>query len=226
MGYEEEVRSEFLDIIKYYNDVVMTSPVILGHSKKYELSNRFFKGSEFKNLTCDKRNDFFDYIIKKNENVQKNLNEYTKTLVYFYKKYKKYYDNITIFNIILSTSLPLFEMLSLMFVNDTKEINVLCMCISTLLAISTSALKVKNYKEKIEDIVKVKEKVYACQGKIFTFDKKIKSWLCLSDTIIKNSTCNNNEHTIVKFNNSDGGSPRSHDISDGEFLDTDGHSGS
>ena len=53
--------------------------------------------------------------------------------------------------------------------------------IGSSIALSTAVLKLKNYKEKIENIVKTQEKVYSCQAQLFTFDKFMKSSLNMSD---------------------------------------------
>ena len=51
--------------------------------------------------------------------------------------------------------------------------------ISTSVAALTSFLKFKNYKEKAEEVVRIKEKVFASQSKIFLFEKDLKSKLYL-----------------------------------------------
>ena len=44
--------------------------------------------------------------------------------------------------------------------------------------------KLKNYKERIEEIVKTTEKVYSCQAQLFTFDKFLKTSLNMTSSEI------------------------------------------
>ena len=58
--------------------------------------------------------------------------------------------------------------------------------ISTSVALATAILKLKNYKERIEEIVKTTEKVYNCQSQLFTFDKQMKTTLNMTSSELNN----------------------------------------
>ncbi len=195
---EEDFRKEFLEVVKFFNEVVMSNPVVMDMRalQKYKKlieeytavseSGGMFVSNNGKNIPMNKKNNFYEYIITKNDHIQNILSEYLGKLNFYYTKYKKNYDNITLVNVIMSTSLTFIEAMSLTL-DQAKAFSIVSITISTGLAISTSYLKIKNYKEKLENIVKAQEKIHTCQAKLFTFDKKMKSHLCLSDTRVKNS---------------------------------------
>lgn len=192
---EEDFRKEFLDVVKFFNEVVMSNPVVMDMRAlmKYkkliseytsEQDTHTFVSNNGKSIPQEKKNNFYEYIIKKNDSIQVILSEYLGKLNFYYTKYKKNYDNITLLNVIMSSGLTFIEALSLS-IDQAKAFSIVSITISTGLAISTSYLKIKNYKEKLENIVKAQEKIHNCQAKLFTFDKKMKSHLCLSDTRVK-----------------------------------------
>ena len=57
---------------------------------------------------------------------------------------------------------------------------IVSLVVSTSIAVMTSVLKFKNYKEKLEELVKMREKIHNCQAKLFTFDKELKTTIFLS----------------------------------------------
>lgn len=127
----------------------------------------------------EQKTRFNVYILKKVSDLEKDLSSLSSELEYFYLKYKKYYDRFSISTILLSSSLTLLESITMMFKPHVYT-GIITILISTTIAVTTSILKFKNYKEKIEDIVKTNEKIYACQAKLFTFDKVLKSSLNMS----------------------------------------------
>ena len=128
------------------------------------------------NIPKNKKTRFNVYILKKINDLENDLEEFLGTLDYFYLKYKKHYDNFSFYNIFASSSLTLLESVSLMFKPQIYT-GIVSIFISTSIAVSVAVLKLKNYKEKIEEIVKTTEKVYSCQAQLFTFDKFLKTSL-------------------------------------------------
>lgn len=128
------------------------------------------------NIPEDKKTRFNVYILKKISDLENDLDEFLSTLDFFYLKYKRYYNYFSLYNIAASTSMTLIESISLMFKPQVYT-GVVTIIMSTTIALSTAILKLKNYKEKIEDIVKTTEKVYSCQAQLFTFDKHLKTSL-------------------------------------------------
>lgn len=220
---EEDFRKEFLDVVKYFNEVVMSNPVVMDIRAimKYktliedytqETGILLHNSNNGVNVPDNKKNDFFVYLMKKNDDIQEVLASYLGKLNFYYTKYKKNYDNITLLNVIMSSGLTFIEALSLTL-DQQVPFSVVSITISTGLAISTSYLKIKNYKEKLENIVKAQEKIQTCQAKLFTFDKKLKSHLCLTTTPILNS----NQLVYYEPSNSDR-SPGSGDEYRGDVL--------
>ena len=134
------------------------------------------------NIPEDKKTRFNVYILKKINDLENDLDEFLSTLDYFYLKYKRYYNYFSLYNIAASTSMTLVESISLMF-RPQVYTGVVTIVMSTSIALCTAVLKLKNYKEKIEDIVKTTEKVYSCQSQLFTFDKHLKTSLNMSREI-------------------------------------------
>jgi hypothetical protein len=132
------------------------------------------------NIPLSKKTRFNVYIFKKIHDLETELEHLSDEMEYFYIKYKKYYDRFSISTIIMSSSLSLIQGAALM-VRPTLNISVVTLVLSTTIVISTTVLKFKNYKEKIELIVKMTEKIYTCQSKLYTFDKYLKALLNMSD---------------------------------------------
>jgi hypothetical protein len=128
----------------------------------------------------EKRTRMNVYVFKKIGDLQSELDETSKELDYFYLKYKKYYDRFSISTIVLSSSLTLIESISMMF-EPTVYTGVITIFISTVIAVMTSVLKFKGYKEQIEGIVRTTEKVHSCQAQLFKFDKHLKISLNIED---------------------------------------------
>ena len=131
-------------------------------------------------------------MIKKVENLQSTLGSYNKQLSFFYNKYKLIYDWVSIVIIIMSSSLSLVEGITLCFSEENVPSTIVSLMVSTSVAVMTSVLKFKNYKEKLEELVKMREKIHNCQAKLFTFDKELKTTIFLSS-----NNSNNVEHSPV-----------------------------
>ncbi len=144
----------------------------LGEPDSHSLEENIYK----LNIPENKKTRFNVYILKKINDLENDLQEFLDKLDYFYLKYKKHYDRFAFYNIFASTGVTLIESISLLF-RPQVYITIVTILISTSVALSTAVLKLKNYKERIEEIVKTTEKVYSCQAKLFTFDKEIKTRL-------------------------------------------------
>lgn len=137
------------------------------------------------NIPQEKKTRFNVYILKKINDLENDLEEFLSTLEFFYLKNKKQYDNFSLYTIFASSSLTLIESMSLMFKPQVYT-SIATIVISTSVALATAILKLKNYKERIEEIVKTTEKVYNCQSQLFTFDKQMKTTLNMTSSEINN----------------------------------------
>ena len=199
---QKQVQEKFLEIVKYYNDVIMSNTMIFSEEEVLEYQKKIFKiEKERKNYSkCEKHTvidiegDFFKYVIKKVENLQSTLGSYNKQLSFFYNKYKLIYDWVSIIIIVMSSSLSLVEGITLCFSEENVASTIVSLVVSTSIAVMTSVLKFKNYKEKLEELVKMREKIHNCQAKLFTFDKELKTTIFLSSN---NST--NVDHPPVSY---------------------------
>lgn len=190
---QEEYQSRFMEIIKYYNDVIMTNTLVFSEeeilkaqklihdieSERGKLYNPV-AGNSPNSMVSD--SDFFRYILKKVENLQTVLEYQHKQLSYFYTKYKKEYHNVSILVIFLSSSMSMVEGVTLLFDPHNKISSVMMLAMSSTIAITTSILKFRNTKERLEGIIKMKEKIQMCQAKLFTFDKDVKTTLFITPT--------------------------------------------
>lgn len=167
LKYSQELKKfeNFFDVPKVDFEAEICESHPVDEPRRYKL-----------NIPTEKKTRFNVYILKKINDLENDLTEFLSTLDYFYLKYKKYYDRFSFYNIFASTGVTLIESISLMFRPQVYS-GVVTIVISTSVALSTAMLKLKNYKEKIEEIVKTTEKVYSCQAQLFTFDKLIKSSL-------------------------------------------------
>jgi hypothetical protein len=86
----------------------------------------------------------------------------------------------------MSSSLSLIEGITLCFSEENTPSTIVSLIVSTSIAVMTSVLKFKNYKEKLEELVKLREKIHNCQAKLFTFDKELKTTIFLSPNISNN----------------------------------------
>jgi hypothetical protein len=191
---QKKVQEKFLDIVKYYNDVIMTNSMVFSEDEVLEYQKKIFRiEKERRNYSkCEKQTyvdidgEFFKYIIKKVENLQSTLGSYNKQLSFFYNKYKLIYDWVSIVIIFMSSSLSLIEGITLCFSEENTPSTIVSLIVSTSIAVMTSVLKFKNYKEKLEELVKLREKIHNCQAKLFTFDKELKTTIFLSPNISNN----------------------------------------
>ena len=121
-----------------------------------------------------KQYDEYKYIITKIEDIQATLCNHLRILDYYYIHHKWWYDFISTIIIFISSGMSFFEAVSMSF-NFGRYQKVGTVCISTSIAALTSFLKFKNYKEKSEEVVRIKEKVLSSQSKLFLFEKDLKN---------------------------------------------------
>lgn len=200
-NYQKTFREKFLEIVKYYNEVVIGNGIIFCERSilQFQLHNDDInkKRSTFMEIKhasqYETKSHFDKYILTKIEDLQTNLITYNKQLAFFYKKYRSIYDTLSIIIIILSSSLSFIEGISLMLKYQGVYLALLVLVFSSSIAVMTSVLKFKSIKEKIELIVTTREKVNTCQANLFTFDKEFKTHLFLSDGII----LHDDEHKVT-----------------------------
>jgi len=237
LNSDEKVLEKFMKILKFYNEIIKSSPLIVSDQdylnykkQKVKYTQEIKKIEEIikpspkvdfnlevnsyvaepsaamlrigtdspepepepeshqvnryiLNIPKNKKTRFNVYILKKINDLENDLEEFLGTLDYFYLKYKKHYDNFSFYNIFASSSLTLLESVSLMFRPQIYS-GIISIFISTSIAVSVAVLKLKNYKERIEEIVKTTEKVYSCQAQLFTFDKFLKTSLNMTSSEI------------------------------------------
>ena len=194
---QEECQAKFMEIVKYYNDVIMTNTLVFSETAVLKAQkmihdiecerDQLYNPVAKRRKALDTKSDFFRYIIKKVEDLQNVLEYQHKQLSYFYTRYKREYHNVSILVIILSSAMSLVEGVTLVFNPHNKVTPVVMLGMSSTIAITTSILKFRNTKEKIEGIIKMKEKIQMCQAKLFTFDKEIKTSLFLSPSSTSNA---------------------------------------
>jgi hypothetical protein len=175
----EDIKKEFLDNVNYFNEIIMSNKIIFSN----RLKDMYDKGREIKSVPAKPRpwmNDkFLIYIFQKTDEIQYTLLVYNDELSFYYIYYKKVYDICSITIIVLSSCITLVEGISLCF-EPVIYTNIVILILGTVISIMTSVLKYFNFKNKTEEIIRLKEKVFNCQTKIFLFDKKIKSELFLN----------------------------------------------
>lgn len=184
-------QEKFLEIIKYYNDVVMTNTIVFPEDELLKNERIIKKMNDERDAINPRRpkvrvntnNRFFQYTLTKVNDLQKQLSDYDKQLSFFYNRYKRTYDLVSIATIICSSSLSFIEGVTLLYEESNTPSTIVSLCVSSSIAIMTSVLKFKNIKEKLEEIVKTKEKVGNCQARLFTFDKEIKTSLFINDNL-------------------------------------------
>lgn len=199
-AYKQKIQQEFIQVFKDFSDVVNDNVLIIGEKylHKYEKKHNKIEAErlEFSKKgggDCEKKpekkkvifqdppwlqHEEYRYMIKKIEDTQKKLNMYLNVLDYFYLDHKKWYDRISTLIIFISSGMSFFEAISMSF-EFGRYSKIGTVFISTSVAALTSFLKFKNYKEKAEEVVRIKEKVFASQSKIFLFEKDLKSKLYL-----------------------------------------------
>ena len=206
MGEQKVFQHKFLDIIRYYNEVVRSDNVIFDERRvfKYEkivmdLETQRQQSRYIEAPLQESRMDnpgykvcgFYGYLIRKVKDLTEELSLYDKKLSFFYIKYKRVFDRCSIAVIMMSSSLTFIESISLTVnkVGENRAARIVSLTFSSAIAIVTAVLKFKNIKERIESIVKAKEKIHNCQAKLFNFDKELKTTLFLSSNINCEETC-------------------------------------
>ena len=176
---EMTIQKKFLEHVNLFNEVVMSNKIIFSiNLKKKYLKQKIIqtdKSSIIVNYPWE--NDmFYVYICKKAEEMQKSIMEYKDELAYYYSHYKRRYNSCSIIVIVVSSCIPLVEGVSLCF-DPVVTTNIFILILGTLVSVITSLLKFLNYKNKMEEIVRIREKINMCEAKIFYFDKRLKSKL-------------------------------------------------
>ena len=178
---ENAIQKKFLEHVNLFNEVVISNKIIFSINLKkkylkqkiiqYDISSKHSKYP----WESDK---FFIYICKKAEEMQNCIMEYKDELSFYYSHYKKKYNSCSIIVIVLSSCIPLVEGVSLCY-EPVVATHIIILFLGTLVSVITSLLKFLNYKNKMEEIVRIREKINTCEAKIFYFDKKLKSKLYL-----------------------------------------------
>lgn len=178
----ELIKKEFLENVNYFNEIIMSNKIVFSNRLK-EMYDKARDNNENKSNNKKPRpwmNDkFLMYIFQKTDEIQHTLIVYNEELSFYYVYYKNVYDACSVLIIVLSSCITLIEGISLCF-DPVIYTNISILLLGTIISIITSVLKYFNFKNKTEEIIKLKEKVYNCQTKIFLFDKKIKSELFLN----------------------------------------------
>ena len=184
-----DVQAEFLDIVNYFNETIMTNKLVVSSRLQRKFDNSVVVVVQEQQTTSVSEpppwsnDEFYTYIFRKNKDIQNDLFTYNRRLSYFYLYNKKVYEVCSVVLIILSSSLTLIEGISLCF-DPVVHTTIVTLVISMTIGVLTSVLKFFNFKNETEDIVKIKEKVNTCSAKIFTFDKKLKSQLYLKYNVV------------------------------------------
>lgn len=192
--FKQKTQEEFIKVFKDFSDVINDNVLIIGEKFLYKYKkthNEYVKKLNRENKDeCGKfvnakekdppwkQYDEFNYMVSKIERLQKQLEEHLRVLDYYYIHHKWWYDRISTVIILISSGMSFFEAVSMSF-NFGRYQKVGTVFISTSIAALTSILKFKNYKEKAEEIVRIKEKVLASQSKLYLFEKDLKSKLYL-----------------------------------------------
>ena len=178
----ELIQKEFLDNVNYFNEIIMSNKIIFSN-RLQEMYNKSRENNENELINKKPRpwmNDkFLMYIFQKTDEIQHTLIVYNDELTFYYIYYRKVYDIFSILIIILSSCITIVEGISLCF-EPIIYTNIIILLLGSMISIITSVLKYFNLKNKTEEIIRLKEKVYNCQTKIFLFDKKVKSELFLN----------------------------------------------
>ena len=176
---ELSIQKKFLAHVILFNEIVMSNKIIFSISlKKKYLKSRIVQ-TELSTVNTKYPWDgelFFNYICRKSEEMQNSIMEYKDELSFYYSHYKRKYNSCSIIVIIVSSCIPLVEGISLCF-EPVIATNILILVLGTLVSVITSLLKFLNYKNKMEEIVRLREKINTCEAKIFYFDKRLKSKL-------------------------------------------------
>ena len=178
----ELIKKEFLENVNYFNEIIMSNKIVFSNRLR-EMYDKARENSENKSNNKKTRpwmNDkFLMYIFQKTDEIQHTLIMYNEELSFYYIYYKNVYDSCSVLIIVLSSCITLVEGISLCF-DPVIYTNITILLLGSIISIITSVLKYFNFKNKTEEMIRLKEKVYNCQTKIFLFDKKIKSELFLN----------------------------------------------
>lgn len=192
-NFKQKVQEDFVKVFKDFSDVINDNVLIIGEKflYKYKKTHNDYisKLNRQKNVDIKivnateqdppwKQHEEFRYMVNKVESIQTQLEEHLRVLDYYYIHHKWWYDVISTVIIFISSGMSFFEAVSMSF-NFGRYQKVGTVFISTSIAALTSILKFKNYKEKAEEIVRIKEKVLASQSKLYLFEKDLKSKLYL-----------------------------------------------
>ena len=177
---EMTIQKKFLEHVNLFNEVVMANKIIFSINLKKKYLKQKINQHELSSSITVKypwENDmFYVYICKKAEEMQKSIMEYKDELSFYYSHYKRKYNSCSIIVIVVSSCIPLVEGISLCF-EPVVATNIIVLILGTLVSVLTSLLKFLNYKNKMEEIVRIREKINTCEAKIFYFDKRLKSKL-------------------------------------------------
>jgi len=178
----ELIKKEFLENVNYFNEIIMSNKIVFSNrlKKMYDKTKENIENNSSHNKPRPWMNDkFLMYVFQKTDEIQHTLIVYNEELSFYYVYYRKVYDFFSVFIIILSSCITLIEGISLCF-DPVIYTNITILILGTILSITTSTLKYFNFKNKTEEIIKLKEKIHNCQTKIFLFDKQVKSELFLN----------------------------------------------
>lgn len=193
LEYKQKVQSDFIHVFEEFSKVINDNVLIIGEEYLYEYEKKHMNiESKRKRRTPDTptrdvatqpdppwvQHGEYAYIVTKIEDVQKRLVAYIRALDYYYIGHKWLYDIISVCIIMISSSMTFFEAMSMSFEFGRYQ-KLITVMLSSSIAALTSFLKFKNYKEKAEEIVRIKEKVLSSQSKLYLFEKDLKSKLHL-----------------------------------------------
>lgn len=192
--FKQKVQEDFIKVFKDFSDVINDNVLIISekflykyrktHNEYIKKINEENKNNHGKLVNAEEKDppwkqyDEYNYMVSKIERLQKQLEEHVRVLDYYYIHHKWWYDSISTVIILISSGMSFFEAISMSF-NFGRYQKLGTVFISTSIAALTSILKFKNYKEKAEEIVRIKEKVLASQSKLYLFEKDLKSKLYL-----------------------------------------------
>ena len=183
MSFDGElIKKEFLENVNYFNEIIMSNKIVFS-SRLKDMYDKANENNENKSNNKKPRpwmNDkFLLYVFQKTDEIQHTLIVYNEELSFYYVYYRNVYDLCSVLIIVLSSCITLVEGISLCC-DPIIYTNITILLLGSIISIITSVLKYFNFKNKTEEIIKLKEKIYNCQTKIFLFDKKIKSELFLN----------------------------------------------
>ena len=197
MCYKRKVQEDFIKVFEEFSKVINDNVLIIGEEYLYDYEKKHMKIQSKRDTFSPKKTDReptktvatrpdppwiqhgeYAYIVTKIEDVQKRLVTYIRALDYYYISHKWLYDMISVCIIMISSGMTFFEALSISY-NFGRFQKLITVMMSSGIAALTAFLKFKNYKEKAEEIVRIKEKVLSSQSKLFLFEKDLKSKLYL-----------------------------------------------